>query len=55
MVQHFRNKNNNIDEIKEGFTVIMPKKIRANLNFIPSHQFLIEHENQKEVIFSHLQ
>ena len=41
MVQHFRSKNSDINEIKEGFTVIMPKKIRANLNFIPSNQFLI--------------
>jgi hypothetical protein len=41
MVKHFRNKNQDIQQLVEAFTAIMPQKIRVNMNLNTPHNYLL--------------
>lgn len=42
MFKHFRSKDENINNLVQAFTEIMPQKIRINMNLTPPHNYLLE-------------
>lgn len=47
MVKHFCSKNDNLDELLEAFTKIMPQKIRINMNLNTPHNFLLYNKKDR--------
>jgi len=50
MVKNFRAKNENVDELVEAFTKIMPQKIRMSMNLSHPNNFLVNTPKERVLV-----